>query len=292
MKLAISILNRNWLKDTIECVDSILNSNFSDYKIFLFDNGSNNKEEYAILKDKYKKNKNITINKSDINLWFTGGNNHNIGKILDEKDVKYIMLLNNDCKMDEGFLRNFTKKIEEIKKIWIYGPIIKWYDDSIQAIWSYINLWTGSSKRLQEISWKYQKVDYVTWSCMIIPREILIEIWLLDDRFFAYWEESDYCLRANKKWYKTYSINIGGIYHKEEAAMNKIKPYYTYLMFRNRLLFLKKHGNILQYISSWIFLVAYTLVIFPKKFGLKNYKYFFMWIYDGIFGKFGKKVIS
>ena len=149
MKLAISILNRNWLKDTIECLDSILNSNFSDYKIFLFDNGSNNKEEYVILKDKYKKNKNITINKSDINLWFTGGNNYNIGKILDEKMLNILCCLTMIVKWMKNFWE-FYKKIEEIKKIWIYGPIIKWYDESVQAIWSYINLWTGSSKRLKK----------------------------------------------------------------------------------------------------------------------------------------------
>lgn len=281
-KLAISILNRNWLKDTIECVDSIVRSDFFDYIIFILDNGSKNKEEYNVLKEKYWNNKNIEINKSDENLWFTWGNNYNIKKVLDKKDFEYIILLNNDCKLEKNFLSNFIKKIEETEKIWIFGPIIKWYDNSIQAIWSYINLWTGSSRRVKEILWKCQKVDYVTWSCMVIPRKILTKTWLLDDRFFAYWEESDYCLRANKEWYNTYAINIDWIYHKEESAQKKIKPYYTYLMFRNRILFLKKHANILQYFFSYFILLAYLILIFPKNFWTKNYKYAIKGTVDGI----------
>lgn len=282
MKLAISILNRNWIKDTIECVDSIIQSNFLDYKIFILDNGSKDKKEYNILKKKYWYNKNVKIDKSDENLWFTWGNNYNIKKILNTKNFKYIMLLNNDCKMSENFLGNFIKQIEKNKKTWIFGPIIKWYDNSIQAIWSYINLWTGSSRRVKEISWKYQEVDYVTWSCMIIHKEVLTKIWLLDNKFFAYREESDYCLRAKKEWYKTYSINVDWVYHKEYTAQRKIKPYYTYLMFRNRILFLKKHANILQYLFSYFILLIYLIVIFPKKFWVKNYKYATKGIVDGI----------
>lgn len=281
-KLAISILNWNWLNDTVECVDSILVSKFSYYEIYLLDNGSENKKEYDMLMKKYWSNKNIEINKSNENLWFTGGNNYNINRILKNKDVDYVMLLNNDCKIEKNFLKNFVKEIEKINEVGIFWPTIKWYDWSIQAIGSYLNLRTGSSKRLKNIKWDNQIVDYVTGSCMIIPRTIIKKIGLLDDKFFAYWEESDYCLRAKKQWYETYSINVDWIYHKEESAQRKTKPYYTYLMFRNRILFLKKHTNIVQYFFSYFILLAYLVVIFPKNFWTKNYKYAIKGIVDGI----------
>ncbi len=282
MKLAISILNRNWLTDTIECVDSIINSKFLDYKIFILDNGSNNKKEYDKLKEKYWTNKNIKINRSDENLWFTGGNNYNLSKILEEKDIKYIMLLNNDCKVNKDFLKDFINKIEELEIVWIYGPIIKWYNNSIQAIWSYLNLWTGSSKRLKAIAGEYQKVDYVTGSCILIPMAIIEKVGILDDNFFAYWEETDYCVRAKKMWYSSYALNIEWIYHKEESAQKKIKPYYTYLMLRNRILFLKKHANWIQYFFSYLVLILYMSLVFPQNFGFKNYKYAIKGILHGI----------
>ena len=280
MQLAISILNRNWFDDTIKCVDSVLESDFSDYKIFLLDNWSKN-NEYKKLKEKYWNNDKIILNKSDINLWFTWWNNFNIDLILKEQ-FKYVLLLNNDCSLDKDFLFKFMKWIEDCNKKWIFWPIIKSPNGTTQAIWSYINLWTWSSVRLKEIKWEYWEVDYVTWSCMVISIELIRKIWWLDDKFFAYREESDFCLRAKKEWYKSYALNINWVVHKEEAATKKVKPYYAYLMFRNRILFLKKHANTFQYLFSYVILLWYLIVVFPNHFWFKNYKYAIKGIVDWI----------
>jgi len=67
MQLSISILNRNGLDDTIHCIDSLLQSDFSTFFVFLLDNGSKN-NEYEKLKERYRNNDKIIINKSDVNL--------------------------------------------------------------------------------------------------------------------------------------------------------------------------------------------------------------------------------
>ena len=283
MKLAISILNWNWLNDTIKCLDSILESDFKDYKIFILDNWSNN-NEYNKLNKKYWKNKNIVINKSTNNLWFTWWNNFNINLILNET-FDYILLLNNDCLLEKDFLTKFMHWIREHWWKWIYWPIIKWPHWEIQAIGSFWNLRTWSSTRVKSIHTKFIEVDYVTGSCMAIPINLIKSIWCLDNKYFAYREESDFCFRAKKKWYKSYALNVDWIIHKEETATKKDKPYYTYLMFRNRILFLKKHANIRQYTFSYIILLWYLVIIFPRYFWLKNFKYAFRGILDGINNK-------
>jgi len=287
MKLAISILNRNWLNDTIHCIDSLLQSDFLNFRIFLLDNWSKN-NEYEKLKEKYQNNDKITINKSDTNLWFTWWNNFNIEQILKKEKSDYVLLLNNDCIVEKDFLSNFVKWIEKHHQKWIYWPIIKWSSWEIQAIWSYLNLWTWSSSRLKSIEWEYKEVDYVTGSCMAIPVELIEKIWWLDDKFFAYREETDFCIRAKKEWYQSYALNVDWIIHKEESATKKVKPYYTYFMFRNRILFLKKHASLVQYSFSYLILLWYLMVIFPIHFWLKNYQYAFRWIRDGIKGKWGR----
>lgn len=281
MQLTISILNWNGLNDTIHCIDSLLQSDFLSFSIFLLDNGSKNKE-YEKLKEIYWNNNKIIINKSDTNLWFTWWNNFNIEQILKKGKSDYILLLNNDCIVEKDFLSKFVKWIERHRQKWIYWPIIKWPDWEIQAIGSYLNLRTGSSTRLKSIDWDYNEVDYVTGSCMAIPIELIKKIWCLDDKFFAYCEESDFCLRAKDKGYKSYALNVDWIIHKEEAATNKIKPYYTYLMFRNRILFLRKHANLIQYLFSYIILIWYLIIVFPFRFWIKNYKYAFRWILNWI----------
>lgn len=285
--IAISLLNRNGLNDTISCIDSLLNSSFDNFTIYLLDNGSKNPWEFLKLQEKYKNNSKIILNKSEKNLWFTWGNNFNITKTLKNQQAEYILLLNNDCKVEKDFLQNFIDQVQKIEKVGIFGPIIKGYDESIQAIGSNINLWTGSSKRIKQLEKEYQTVDYVTGSCMLISREVIEKIWILDDQFFAYWEESDFALRAKKANYQTFALNVDWIYHKEESANRKDKPYYTYLMFRNRILFLKKHANWVQYVFSYFILLAYLIVIFPRYFGIKNYQRAWKGIKDGIQGKWG-----
>lgn len=287
MKLAISLLNRNGLEDTIQCVDSLLVSDFQDYTIYLLDNGSDNSQEYSTLQEKYKWHSNVVMHSSSLNLWFTWGNNYNINLINQTGSFDYVMLLNNDCRVEPNFLTTFFSAVQDSEKQWIFGPIIKSPGWEVQAIGSFMNLFTGSSTRLKDSNQTYQVVDYVTWSCILISNLVLQKVWLLDDRFFAYWEESDYCFRAKKAWIDTYSLHVDGIYHKEEAAQKKVKPYYTYLMFRNRLLFLQKHATIFQYIISWFFLIGYSIFFFPKYFWIKNYKYLRIAIKDWVIGKYG-----
>lgn len=291
MKLAISLLNRNGLYDTIKCIDTLLQSDFLEYKIYLLDNGSTDPHEYTLLQKRYNQNKNIIINRSPINLWFTGGNNYNFQLMFHEWTFEFVLLLNNDCKVKKHFLWEFLDSIEKINKKWIFWPIIKWYDESIQAAWCHINLRTWSSTRLKEIQSWYYSVDYVTGSCMIVSIEVLQSTGMLDDRYFAYREEADLCLRAKDSGYNTYIVPIQGIYHKEETANKRVRPYYTYLMFRNRLLFLKKHGTYLQYIFSRLILCIYIIVIFPFTFWIKNYKYLWMALRDGTHNTFGRRII-
>lgn len=277
--LAISILNWNSLDDTINCINSLKASIFKDFDIYLLDNGSKNKE-YEKLEKLYWNIQNIILKKSEKNLWFTWGNNINIQQIL-EKNYDYVLLLNNDTIIPNVFLWDFINKVQNIKNGGIFWPEIRNQDNSTQSIGNKINLYTGSSQRYKKYL-KENHIDYVSGSCFLIKTEVVKKIWLLDDIFFAYYEESDYCLQAKKNWFSTHIIQWTYIYHKEETANKKNKPYYCYLMFRNRILFLKKHSHLLQYLISYIFLIIYLIILFPINFGFKNYKYAFLGIIDWI----------
>jgi len=280
-KIAFSILNRNGLIDTISCINSLLASEFQDFDIYLLDNGSKDINEFEVLKGTYWIYKNIIIGKSSTNLWFTGGNNYNL-HLIEKKNYDYICLFNNDCYIEKWFLWSLIYHIDSLHQDAIYGPVIKNLDGTIQSCGSKINLWLWTNPRIKNITWPYKHVDCVSGSCFIISWKVFKKVWLLDDRYFAYREESDYCMRTKKAWYPIISLNIDGVIHKEETANNKKKPYYTYLMFRNRILFLRKHANRLQYIVSRGVLIIYMIVIFPRVFGLQNYKQARKGIQDGL----------
>ena len=278
--LAISLLNRNGLHDTIDCIDSLQQSNFQNFDIFLLDNGSKN-NEYKKLHQLYKNQTNIKLQHSPENLWFTGGNNLNLQEI-EKWDYQYILLLNNDTIIPHNFLWSFIKQIQSFWKEGIFSPIIKefYYKNIVQSSGNSLNLRTWGGKRNSKVLETIRSFDYVSWACFLITKKCFEKIWLLDDHFFCYREENDYCFRAKKEGFYSYIIPNTEIFHKEEAANKKVSAYYTYLMFRNRDLFLKKRATKIQYLISWIFLLGYLTILFPKKFWCKQYKYAIKGIVD------------
>ncbi len=285
--LAISILNWNWYQDTIDCIESLKQSDFQDFDIYLLDNGSRN-NEWQKLKELYKDTENIIITVLDVNAGFTGGNNENLRQMV-RWNYEFFLLLNNDTIIPEKTLWDFIQKAK-LSDGWIFWPIVREYYDKniVQSCGNITSLWTGGWSRLKQLTTDYTPADYVSGACFLITKKTLDTIGLLDDRYFAYWEENDYCHQAKKMWISTYVINGVEVYHKEESARKKTAPYYTYLMFRNRLLFLSKHANRLQYAISWIFLIAYSFSLFPIRFWIRNYKYLLRAVKDYCLNIYGK----
>lgn len=109
-KVAIVILNYLNYQDTIECIDSIKMMNYDIAGVVVVDNASSN-ESYAVLKKKYKKEKNICIIKTKSNLGFARGNNAGINYARKRFDTKYIFVVNNDVIFEDKF---YFKKLLQV----------------------------------------------------------------------------------------------------------------------------------------------------------------------------------
>jgi GT2 family glycosyltransferase len=285
--ISFSILNWNGLDDTIRCINSLLQSSIQDFRVYVLDNWSVDPGEFGRLQALYWSHSSIILNRSPLNLGFTWGNNYNLRLMLaDPVASTYVCLLNNDCYVTPSFLKDFLATLDNLptSKVGVYGPVIYNSDGSIQSAGSRLNLRLWTNPRFTRLPPSSEEVDCVSGSCFFIAREVLTEVWLLDDRFFAYREESDYCLRVKHAWYPITCLNVPWIVHKEETAIAKKKPYYTYLMFRNRILFLRKHASRLQFLFSCLVLVAYMALLFPRVFGVANFTHAWRGIRDGLMG--------
>ena len=111
-------------------------------------------------------------------------------------------------------------------------------------------------------------------------------IGLLDDNFFAYWEENDLCWRGKIKGYKSYYEPSSVIWHKESASVQSdIK---IYLLARNRLLFMRKHASGFQkslFISYFLLYHFWSIMIalILETGNLKKTVPFIKGIMDGLF---------
>jgi GT2 family glycosyltransferase len=140
----------------------------------------------------------------------------------------------------------------------------------------------GQIKDTQETKW-------VSGCCMLIKREVIEKIGVLDPDYFNNYEDVDYCLRAKKAGFEIAIVPNSKIYHKFAASMGgKYSPMYTYYRTRNNLLFFKKTGQWLPLFLNLMIFPLYSIFSSVRTMRLESVKATFKAIMDFIGGKYGK----
>lgn len=86
------------------------------------------------------------------------------------------------------------------------------------------------------------KADAISGSCMLIRREVINRIGLLDERFFAYQEDADYCFRAKQAGWSTYYVPEASIIHYASQGGSRVAPYRSiYEWHRSYWLYYRKN---------------------------------------------------
>lgn len=247
-KVCIILVNYNNHKDTIECVKSLLEIEYSNYHIILVDNAST--EENSICDDAFLKEKTILL-KSDVNNGFSDGNNIAIKYAKAELKPDYYLLLNNDTVVDRQFLKELVNCSHEHadhaviggKIYYYYENNMLWYaggsystDSGFAAHYGYKQIDDGSYN-------KNLNVSFITGCLMLIPREIIEHVGLLDEEYFLYSEDTDYCCRVKNAGYDLIYCAKSIIYHKVSAATGDNSPMQQYYMLRNDLYLISKYGT-------------------------------------------------
>lgn len=291
MKLAIIILNYNQSNLTILCLASILYyTKGIDFKIFLVDNS----DEISLKLSEYVvKYSNIDYIKNENNLGFTGGNNVGIRCALKE-GFEYIALINNDTEFVDDSLVRTINKIRD-STIAICG-LANYYFDNPTELWQAglkYNLTKGSTKIITEFPVSQNiliPVDSIPGSSMIIKRSVFEKIGLLDSRFFAYYEDIEFCIRAKKNNFEVAFLSSSKILHKVGSSSNSV--FKTYLRTRNMLLFNFKFGSHYSLIKNLLWFLKSSTILSLKN---KNWKFIYAFIlgcYDFIKKKFEKGSIT
>lgn len=302
-KPGVYIILINWNEEdyTIACIESLLRVDYDNLRVVLVDNGSK-QGSYNKIKNNYKKQ--IKILRSIKNVGFTGGNNIGIKYALQQK-AEYIMLLNNDTEVEPDFLKKIIEIIEKDDSIGVIGPKIDYLEDKtkIWCIGGKFSTFTGNNKLL----WNKRKdnynrkqiveVDYVSGCAMLIRSEIFKKIGMLDDNYFIYNEESDFCLRVKRELNMRRVCRLDAtIYHKVSLTNTKISGFSEYYLTRNRLYFVRKHSRKIKY---WLFLSYFFIIVVPKYTllypiiykDIRILKYFYLGIRDYFRGVTGKTAI-
>lgn len=196
----------------------------------------------------------LRIIKNGKNYGCSEGNNIGMRYALNCLNADYILLLNNDVVVDREFLGEMVAVAESDEHIGFVGPKAYYYHDD--GVIQYtgggsIDLLRGISPciaRNKRDTGNYDRnyeVDYAGGACILCKKEVIDTIGLWDDTFFAYWEETDWCLRGKKEGYASMYAWKAKIWHKEGATSGS--GLNTYFMTRNRAYFVKKHTDAAEY---------------------------------------------
>ncbi|MFA4640546.1 glycosyltransferase family 2 protein [Pyrococcus kukulkanii] len=250
----------------------------------------------------------ILIKNKD-NYGFAGGNNVGIKFALSVLNPDYVLLLNNDTVVDKRFLGELVKVAESNEKIGIVGPKIYYYDyngrsDIINFAGEHfilplaIGIKYGNKKKDNNAFNKVKNVNKIDGACMLIKNSVISNVGLLDERYFLYLEDNDYCIRSKRAGFILLYVPSAIIWHKVSAStrglQGKVSLTTFYYLVRNRFLLTRKFSLI-----HWIcYIVFFFIIDFWLKIGFlyKNAGLstkFLILLYkavlDGVFGINGER---
>ena len=248
-KIAIIILNWNGKYLLEECLVSIEKQHYDNFNIILVDNGSND-GSIEFVKEKFPK---VNLIELKENTGFAKGNNIGICKAFEDKDTKYIALLNNDAIADKDWLLEMAKIIEQDEKIGSIAPKIRKYyiKDEFDSMGMKIRYDGGgfnnhmNDKDIGQFDSELEVFGPTGCSCLY-KREMLEDIVLndndyFDSDFFAYCEDLDVCWRARIKGWKCLVAPKSVIYHKGSESFQVYSFIKSYHSHRNRLFVIFKN---------------------------------------------------
>jgi GT2 family glycosyltransferase len=220
-KVACVVLNWNGWADTIECLSALKECDYPQLTLLIVDNGSTDDSVTRIR----TAHPDVLLLESGKNLGFAAGNNIGIRYALSQ-GADYVWLLNNDTKPAPTAVSALVAKALADERLGAVASICYHADaPSVVQAWggSRVNLWIGYGRLCKE-SRDDDWLHTLNGTSILITREALEDVGLLDESFFLYWEDTEFCLRLRKKGWRIGAAPESRILHKVSASTsgNKI----------------------------------------------------------------------
>jgi hypothetical protein len=244
--VTIIVVTFKALNDTLECLDSISKMTYSNLRVILVDQNSQDGTVEAV-RGQFPR---VDLIENLTNDGFTGGNNLGLRAAM-EQPTAYVLLLNNDTIVEPGLLEKLLAPMETDMTVGIIGPTMLFYKEPNTICWagSYVDWrgWAhiyGYGQLIGAIDMQPRETGYVAGCGMMIRRALLEEVGFFDNRFFIYYEEVDLCARARRAGWRVMYLPSAKMWHKISRVTELLgRDFALYHMQRNRLLYLWKDGN-------------------------------------------------
>ena len=253
-KCSVIILNWNGVEMLRRFLPSVVKneptptlSKGKEIEIIVADNGSTD-ESLKVLRKEFPSVKTIVL---DRNYGFAEGYN----RAIEQVDSEYVVLLNSDVEVPEGWLEPLLRYLDEHPDVAAVQPKIhSWTDkerfEHAGAAGGYLNplgypycrgrmLWHVEIDHGQYDS--VAEVDWTSGACMCVRTSVYKELGGLDASFFAHMEEIDLCWRMRNQGWRLMCVPESTVYHLGGGSLHYDNPRKNYLNHRNNLLMIRKN---------------------------------------------------
>lgn len=250
--LSIVIVNWNTVSLLCQCLDSIyrIGSQYI-FEIIVVDNGSSD-DSVAIIKQRFPE---VIVIENKENLGFARANN--LGIVAAQG--RYYLLLNSDTIILPGTLDELISVADLHPDVGVISPKLLNVDNSLQESWaSFPSLFSellGQNFRNRRpvpgVPSAYD-VDWVSGACMLVRVKMVQEVGSLDEDYFMYSEETDWCFRIKKAGWKIWYFSSAIIYHLGGGSASRSSFTQLVLLYQGKILFFRKnygwaHAFVLRY---------------------------------------------
>lgn len=262
-KVSIITVNYNQAEETCALLESIRQQDYPAVEMLVIDNASRENPEQLIL----QRFPEVIFLRSEQNLGFAGGNN----LALPYATGDYLFFVNNDAELTDGCIQQMLAVFREQPKAGMVSPLICYMHvngqpDVIQyAGMTQVNPLTGRNYTVgnkETHSGQFTEstqTAYAHGAAMMIPRRVLEEVGPMDEGFFLYYEELDWCERIRRAGWQVWVQPLAKVYHKESLTVGKMGPLKTYYLTRNRIRFMQRNFSRRQLLSFHLFLLLVTI---------------------------------
>ncbi len=258
--VSIVILNYNAGNLLLDCIESILHTNYSNYEIIVVDNASND-QSHIKSKQEFPQ---IKLIENDENLGYCGGNN--IG--IEEAGGEFIIILNPDTLVDPNWIRELMSSYEEFGEGLYQPKFLTTTDHSIlMSTGNMIQLFGfGFARGKGELDkgefQKHEIIGYASGTCLFASSETFKKLNMFDSFLFAYHDDLDLGWRAAMIGIQSHYIPKSIVYHPPEGFSFKWSSFKFYLLERNRMYCILTHYSRSTFFKMLPSLILVEIAIF------------------------------
>ena len=285
------VTNWNGLQDTMDCLSTILASDYPNLKVVLVDNGSTD-DSPDILARRFPEVAQVhTGNNGAITAAYNLGIKYGL-----EQKANYILMLNNDTTLSSDMISKLVHTAEADNSIGIVTPKIYYYDKP-HTIWfaggmrsrfdfGAYNTYEGMGDSLENNIAK--EVDFA-WACgMLMRRSLLEKMGLFDTQFYLYYDDVDTSIRTQQAGYKIWYEPSAKMWHKVSHSTGSAR--FSYIWARSKIRLFLKHTSGFHKIALIIYAFVHGImrILIPRADNLRpnaHPKEYMLGLIDGVKGR-------